>query len=131
MLSGVLNDILKKSKLKILPSDVLLLGIPRGGVIVADAIADKLSDDCKFNIILPRKLRAQHNQEISIGAIMEDGTTYINRKICDALEVSDAYLENEKSTQFGEIIRRKKEKVQAPLNKRRQIQYVLQPASSS
>lgn len=107
VLHGVLNDVLKKTKLDVVESDVLLLGIPRGGVIVAGAIADKMRDNCKFNIVLPRKLRAQYNEEVSIGAIMEDGTTYINTQIYDTLEISNSYLENEKSYQLEEIKRRK------------------------
>jgi putative phosphoribosyl transferase len=53
------------------------LGIPRGDVIIGWTIASKLS--CDFGIIIPRKLRAPNNQELVIGALMEDGTTYLQR----------------------------------------------------
>lgn len=108
LLADACKDILKKSNLNNVNNDIVLVCIPRGGVIVADAIADKLSSNCKFNIVIPRKLRAPHNEEISIGAIMEDGTTYINDELYAALKISDPYLEMEKSYQLEEIKRRKK-----------------------
>lgn len=108
LLADVSKDIMKKSKLHFVDSDILLLSIPRGGIIVADALADKLTGNYKFNIIIPRKLRAPHNEEIAIGAVMEDGTAYINDEVYNALNVSDTYLEKEKSYQLEEIKRRKK-----------------------
>jgi putative phosphoribosyl transferase len=49
----------------------LILGIPRGGVVVADVLAQKLNAD--LDIVISRKLRAPDNKENSIGAIMPDG----------------------------------------------------------
>jgi predicted phosphoribosyltransferase len=40
---------------------ILVLGIPRGGVIVADIVARKLNAD--FDIVIPRKLTAPDNRE--------------------------------------------------------------------
>lgn len=108
LLVEIVKDLLKKRKLNFTDTDIVLLSIPRGGVIVADAIADKLSSKYKFNIIIPRKLRAPHNEEVAIGAVIEDGTTYINHELYNALNVSDTYLDKEKSFQLEEIKRRKK-----------------------
>ena len=80
------------------------MGIPRGGVVVADIVAKKLS--CRFDIVIPRKLRAPHNEEVAIGAVTEDGTTYLNAEIVKVLEVSEEYIEEEKSRQIQEIKRR-------------------------
>ena len=82
----------------------IVLGIPRGGVVVADIIANKLS--CHFNIVIPRKLGAPHNEEVAIGAVMEDGTSYLNEEIVRILEVSKEYIEKEKAKQIQEIKRR-------------------------
>ncbi len=54
--------------------DILVLGIPRGGVIVADVVAEKLDADY-FDIVVPRKLRAPDNKENAIGAVAPDGYT--------------------------------------------------------
>jgi predicted phosphoribosyltransferase len=60
----------------------IVLGIPRGGVILADIVAKKLA--ANFDIVIPRKLGAPENEELAIGAVMEDGTSYINRYIVSA-----------------------------------------------
>jgi hypothetical protein len=47
-----------------------------------------------------------NNKEHAIGAIMEDGTTYVNEELIHDLQISTEYLENEKSYQTEEINRR-------------------------
>ena len=81
-----------------------VLGIPRGGVVTADVIARKLS--CRFDIIIPRKLTDPDNKEHAIGAIMEDGTAYIDQEAINHLQISSEYLEQEKLHQIAEIRRR-------------------------
>lgn len=82
----------------------IVLGVPRGGVILADIVAKKLGAD--FDIVIPRKLGAPKNEELAIGAVMEDGTSYINRYIVNALRISQDYIESEKERQAAEIRRR-------------------------
>jgi predicted phosphoribosyltransferase len=100
ILAAALNDKIKKDER---PYSIVL-GIPRGGVVVADIVANKLS--CHFDIVVPRKLGAPHNEEVAIGAVMEDGTTYLNEEIVRILEVSKEYIEKEKAKQIQEIKRR-------------------------
>ena len=100
ILAAALNDKIKKDER---PYSIVL-GIPRGGVVVADIVANELS--CHFDIIVPRKIGAPHNEEVAIGAVMEDGTTYLNEEIVRILEVSKEYIEQEKSKQIQEIKRR-------------------------
>ena len=97
ILSESLKTIIKKEERK----NTLVLGIPRGGVIIADIIARKLC--CKFDIIIARKIRAPSNKELSIGAIMGDGTTYLNKMIVKDLQISTKYIEDEKLRQLEEI----------------------------
>ena len=82
----------------------IVLGIPRGGIIVADIVARKLGTD--FDIVIPRKLGAPENEELAIGAVMEDGTSYINSYMVNALRVPTDYIENEMARQVREIRRR-------------------------
>ena len=82
-----------------------MFGIPRGGIIVADIIARKLKTD-NFDILIPRKLTTPHNKENAFGAIMEDGTTFIDDRVVDALSISNEYIEQEKERQIQEIKRR-------------------------
>jgi putative phosphoribosyl transferase len=82
----------------------IILGIPRGGVILADIVAKKLTAD--FDIVIPRKLGAPENEELAIGAVMEDGTCYINNYIVNALRIPQNYIEIESVRQASEIRRR-------------------------
>lgn len=100
ILSESLKTIIKKDERK----NTLVLGIPRGGVITGDIIARKLG--CKFDIIIPRKIHAPSNEELAIGAIMGDGTTYLNEMIVKDLEISTKYIQDEKFRQLEEIKRR-------------------------
>lgn len=70
-------------------------------------MAKKLSTTADFDILIPRKLPALHNEELAIGATMEDGSTYLNETITDALEISQEYIEKVKREQIEEIKRRK------------------------
>jgi putative phosphoribosyl transferase len=86
------------------PSPEMILGIPRGGVILGDIVAKKLGAD--FDIVIPRKLGAPKNEELAIGAVMEDGTSYINTYIVNALRIPENYIQSERSRQVEEIRRR-------------------------
>ena len=57
--------------------NLIVLGIPRGGVLLADKIARSLHAD--LDIVLSRKVRAPHNPELAVGAVSEGGKLYINR----------------------------------------------------
>jgi putative phosphoribosyl transferase len=83
---------------------ILILGIPRGGIVVADIVAQKLNAD--FDVVIPRKLRAPDNKENSIGAIMPDGSMYLDALKLRWLKVSLEYVEKEKAEQLREIVRR-------------------------
>jgi putative phosphoribosyl transferase len=104
LLAESLKDFMKKERLTD-DDDIVILGIPRGGVITADVIAQKLNA-AKFDIVIPRKLAAPHNQELAIGAVVEDGTTYLNENLIKMLEIQSEYLEKVKKEQIDEIRRR-------------------------
>ena len=71
----------------------MALAIPRGGVIVGDAIANKFS---RANLIsLFRKLGAPNNPELAIGAVIQDRTAYLNERLIHTLQVSTDYIDGE------------------------------------
>jgi putative phosphoribosyl transferase len=84
---------------------VTVIGIPRGGVIVADVVARKFSAT-DLDIVVPRKLRTPGNSENAIGAVMQDGSVYLDADLVESLEVSNEYIEMEKAEQKKEIDRR-------------------------
>ena|SRR5215467_7660608 len=105
----VLAEILKE-RVKKEEQGILVLGVPRGGVLTADSVARRLSKKAfksvDFDLILPRKLTDIDNKEQAIGAIMEDGTTYLDEELISMLQITPEYLEKEKEEQIEGIRRR-------------------------
>lgn len=79
----------------------IVLGVPRGGVVLAAVLAQELNAD--LDVLLARKLRAPYQPELAIGAIGEAGNVYLYHPEL----VDKNYLEQEKKHQFGEIQRRR------------------------
>lgn len=75
ILGESLKDVIPKEQ----KSSLLVLGIPRGGLVTADIIARKLG--APLDMVIPRKLTDIDNKEHAIGAVMEDGTTYVAKFI--------------------------------------------------
>ena len=88
-----------------LPDDALILGIPRGGVVVARAVADAV--DRPLDVLVVRKLGAPHNPELAIGAIGPNGVISLDQDVLRALQgVPPDYIEREAASQMAEIERR-------------------------
>lgn len=84
---------------------ILVLAIPRGGVIVGDIVASNLG--CRLDIIVSRKVGAPWNPELAIGAVMPDGTYYSNEKVmANFQDISREYIDDNISLQKKEIDRR-------------------------
>ncbi len=87
--------------------EVVVLGVPRGGVLVAAPVAAALQ--AALDVIVPRKLGAPGNPELAIGALALAGEREF--LVTDAstlawLGVGADYLEEEKARQREEIVRR-------------------------
>jgi putative phosphoribosyl transferase len=81
----------------------VVLGVARGGVIVAAEVAKVL--DAQLDVVIPRKLGAPGNPELGIGAVAP-GVLVIDRPGMRLLGVDDAYVEAEARRQEAEIERR-------------------------
>jgi predicted phosphoribosyltransferase len=86
--------------------DTLVLGIPRGGVPVAAAVAAAL--DAELDIVVARKLGSPISAELAIGAVTANGGRFLNEDVIRDLGVSDAYLQREIARQMAEARRREK-----------------------
>ncbi|MBK9266522.1 MAG: phosphoribosyltransferase [Polyangiaceae bacterium] len=82
----------------------VVLGIPRGGVVVAAPVADALHGP--LGVVVARKLRAPHQPELAIGAVAADGSYWLEPRAMRILGIDQDYLENELSFQTGEARRR-------------------------
>jgi putative phosphoribosyl transferase len=103
ILAAALMDAISKQGLN--DNMITVLGIPRGGVVIAGVIATKIKASY-FDVVIPRKLRIPHNEEAAFGAIMSDGTVYIDDRIVRDLDIQEDYVEYEKKLQLQEIERR-------------------------
>jgi predicted phosphoribosyltransferase len=82
-----------------------VFAIPRGGVIVGNAVASALG--WPLDLVVPRKLRAPRNPELAFGAVTGDGTVFLDAALARTLRVDDRYLREEVTAQIAEIERRK------------------------
>jgi predicted phosphoribosyltransferase len=83
------------------PYHPVVLGIPRGGVIVADTIARELKTD--LDIVLTRKLGAPGNPELAIGAVSESGRIHLQHDIAEKTGADEDYIEREIAKQLVEL----------------------------
>jgi putative phosphoribosyl transferase len=82
----------------------LVLGIPRGGVPVAAAVARLL--EAGLDVVVARKLRAPGFPELAIGAVTANGGQFLNQDVIRELGVSDGYLQAEIAVQMADASRR-------------------------
>jgi len=84
--------------------DVLVLGLPRGGVPVAYEVADAL--DAPLDVLVVRKLGVPSQPELAFGAIGEDGARVLNERVLQHVLVSGAEIAQVESAQRAELQRR-------------------------
>ena len=72
-------------------NDVIVLGIPRGGVPVAFEIAQALN--LPMDIFLSRKLGVPGREELAFGAIAAGDGRFLDREIIQALGISEQQIE--------------------------------------
>lgn len=84
--------------------DVIVLGLPRGGVPVAFEVAGAL--EAPLDVFLVRKLGAPGREEMAIGAIASGGVRVLNRDIVHYLDVSEDTLRQIEDQERQELQRR-------------------------
>jgi len=82
----------------------VVLGVPRGGVVVARVLAEQL--DADLDIVLAHKMRTPSHPELAMGAVTETGKLIINQALVDDLGIRAADIEAEKLRQMAEMRRR-------------------------
>lgn len=85
-------------------SDVLILGLPRGGVPVAYEVAQTLK--ASLDLMLVRKLGVPGHEELAMGAIATGGIRVLNDDVVEGLGISDADIERIAAREQQELQRR-------------------------
>lgn len=84
----------------------LVLAIPRGGVVVGQALAEALNSP--LDIILVKKIGAPNNPELAIGAVGAFGEPTIDEELAKKTGADDNYIKNQISKIKIEIQEREK-----------------------
>jgi putative phosphoribosyl transferase len=85
-------------------TNIVVLAIPRGGVVIGDVIASNLGS--RLDIVVSRKIGAPSNPELAIGAVMPDGSVYTNENIVNHLSLPQGYIDSQAKVEVREIERR-------------------------
>lgn len=91
-------------KLQYLRGEVVVLGLPRGGVPVAYEVAKAL--DAPLDVIVVRKLGVPYEPELGVGAIGEDGVRVINEQVMRLAGTSASELAEVEARERTELERR-------------------------
>lgn len=84
--------------------NVLVLGLPRGGVPVAAEVARALR--VPLDVLVVRKLGAPGQEELAIGAIGEGGVKVLNEQLVRSLGLDEADIERIAAAERRELRRR-------------------------
>jgi len=84
--------------------DPIILGLPRGGVVVGYEIAKALH--APLDIIVARKLGAPEQPELGIGAVAPGGVILLDRNAIEILHISEAEIDEVAARERAEMRRR-------------------------
>lgn len=84
--------------------DVLVLALPRGGVVTGFEIARYL--DVPLDVLIVRKIGVPWQPELAAGAVSETGTVILNQWVVSSLGIPEEFIHAEVARQKQEILRR-------------------------
>lgn len=86
--------------------DVVVLGLPRGGVPVAYEVAAAL--DAPLDVFLVRKLGVPGQEELALGAIASGGVVVLNEDVVRALSITPEQIQQLAEREGRELLRRER-----------------------
>src|ERR1700730_13646350 len=87
--------------------DVIVLGLPRGGVPVAYEVARALR--VPLDVFIVRKLGVPGFEELAVGAIASGGVRVLNQDVASALPNAEEIIESVTQREIRELERREQE----------------------
>jgi putative phosphoribosyl transferase len=79
----------------------VVLGIPRGGIVVARELS--LILDGQLDVVLAHKLGTPGQQELAMGSISEDGKLFLNKTITESVGIVREEIEDERVRQLVQL----------------------------
>ena len=86
--------------------DVIVLALPRGGVVVGYEVARALG--APLDVVVVRKLGVPGHEELGFGAIASGGIRVLNRDLVHALRIDASMIEHVAGVEGGELARRER-----------------------
>jgi len=95
-----------------LPAPVVVLALPRGGVPVAAAVAQRLH--APLDLLLVRKIGAPWQRELAVAALVDGDAPQlvVDEVMAERTGASRAYIEQEMQREWQEILRRRERYLQ-------------------
>lgn len=81
--------------------NVVVIGLARGGVVVAKAISSRLA--LPLDVLVIKKIGSPRNGEFAIGALAPDNIAVVNWKMVSRLGIDEQYVRDRKSELGKEI----------------------------
>lgn len=97
-------------------TDTIVLGLPRGGVITAQVVANELK--LPLDLLIVRKIGSPSNEEFAIGALSQDGQIFLDEDTIKLYNISPEHIEKTTKSEQLEADRRQQlyRQGRAPLN---------------
>ena len=86
--------------------DLVILAIPRGGVVVAGEVAKALG--APLDIVVTRKIEAPGEPEYALGAVTQEGDVIMDRQVAESLGATKEYLDSQVKKKREEVNERMK-----------------------
>src|SRR5437867_8589405 len=86
--------------------DVIVLGLPRGGVPVAYEVAHRLG--APLDVFVVRKLGVPGHEELAMGAVATGGVRVLNDQLVEQLGISDQMIDAVAARERQELARRER-----------------------
>lgn len=72
--------------------NVLVLAVPRGGVVVGAVLASEL--EVPLDVVVTKKIGAPDNPELAIGAVAENGEPIFDQELVARLGINQRYMQS-------------------------------------
>jgi predicted phosphoribosyltransferase len=85
--------------------NLMVLGIPMGGIPLASVVAKKLA--CPMDVVIVRKIQVPGNTESGFGAMTEENDIFYNNVLISGLRLNEKQIQEQSDKVRGELAQRR------------------------
>lgn len=82
----------------------IVVGLARGGVVVASVVAKSLR--LPLDVLIVKKIPSPSEPELGVGALAPDGVSYVDWRLAQRVGADEDYM-NDQTTKLSDVIREK------------------------